>query len=505
MIQRVQTKSQENMTNQLYKKTNRTLKLFLLFVLLVPVVVSAQSSPFKLSWDKTGCQDNNSSEILLDENLASIPCLQVCKGSSVTYTLTGEDIANIETISWYVEGGTPDYPSELSTLVRWNEIDDVGLIRITITLNGGAVISKVICINKINSELILNWDKIGCQDDENRVNEVKFGDNISDLPCLKVCKDSEITYGITGEQGANIASIEWSATGGIVMTPNERQTLIKWNNSASGSIRLRIFLTNETVVDQTICVQKDQSTLLFSWNKMVCQLDDSNLSEFKFDKDVLYAECLLVCHNDDSTYKISGYDMSKIQAIHWTVTGGHADFPDEKTTTISWDESEEGLIEIHLLLKDGTTATGTIYASKTIPGGGVLAPNSIAFDYDNAGNQTKRKIIYLPRRRHRQHLVPDSPMTVGENQLIPADEYKDLSYYPNPVNSQLYVKWSDQKGEDMQTMELYNVEGKLMHSYPNQSDKDNATVNFWEYPQGIYELKLMYRGGETKTLKIVKQ
>ncbi|HMK06769.1 MAG TPA: T9SS type A sorting domain-containing protein, partial [Flavobacterium sp.] len=470
--------------------------------------LSAQN-PLKLSWDKTGCQpiENTSYDILLNEEINSAECLQVCKKSSVTYAVSGDDLANIESISWDVTGGAAEYPEEKSTLIRWDGNEE-GLIKIHITFIDGNQIDRTICIRKIDSSLIFSWDKIGCQQTENRVTEINFDDNITNMQCLKVCKNSDVIYGITGDEEANIEGINWEVTGGEVISPDAKSTVIKWDATATGLIRVRVWFSNGNNIERNICIQKAQSNLLFSWNKMVCQLNDTNLNEFKFDKDVLYAECLLVCENDESTYKISGYDMSEIEAIHWTVIGGTAETPNEKTTTISWDETEEGLIQVNLLLIDGTIATGIIYASKTIVGGGdgQNAQNAIAFDYDTAGNQTMRKMIYLgaPRRRHRKHLVPGTTVD-NEIRLIPSDEYANISYYPNPVKSELYVQWIDKADEDMQSIEMYDISGKLINKYPNQSDKNEITIDFERYPRGIYELKLNYAGGEKKTLKIVKQ
>jgi hypothetical protein len=490
--------------NQLNKKKNKQLYIYML--LFVTGLLTAQN-PLKLSWDSTGCQpiDNNNSSILFELMNENTPCLKVCRDSNVTFTISGDAIENIHTIDWTVEGGEAVYPTEKATMIKWDG-NELGNIKIHIVFNDESQIYKSICVKKVTSNLILSWDKTGCQADDDRVNQIRFDDNIPTSQYLRVCKNSKVTYYLNGDDMSTVEVVAWEIIGGLADTPNEKSTMVTWDDTTGGQIKVHLTLVDGTTVNRTIFVSKNQSTLLFSWNKMTCQLDESNLGEFKFDKDILYAECLFVCQDENTIYKMSGYDIAKIDAIHWIVTGGQADSPEQKTTTITWDSTDEGLVELHILFKDGTTASGTIYASKVAPpGGGANAPTSIAFDYDGAGNQKKRSMIYLAARHHqRHHLIPSSTV-VDEKQLVASEEYSDISYYPNPLESQLYLKWTDEKEKDMETIELYDITGKLMHIYPNQNDKSDATIDFEQYPQGIYELKLLYAGGEVKTLKIVKR
>jgi Secretion system C-terminal sorting domain len=140
------------------------------------------------------------------------------------------------------------------------------------------------------------------------------------------------------------------------------------------------------------------------------------------------------------------------------------------------------------------------------------APNVISFSYDNAGNQTRRIMIYLPPPLPRTTnpnttIEPRVAMTkeIAEDKLLPSDLYEEIQYYPNPVKSELYVKWSEIDNNDLQTIELYDLNGRLMQSYPNQSNQENATIDFENYPAGYYNLMLLYSTGEPKSLKIVKQ
>lgn len=127
----------------------------------------------------------------------------------------------------------------------------------------------------------------------------------------------------------------------------------------------------------------------------------------------------------------------------------------------------------------------------------------ILFDYDAAGNQIKRYTIDLNAGRASNEVVKDIS-ELSENELIKADIYEDISYYPNPVKEELYIKWVNVNSVYVSSIFIYSLSGQLVNNYSGLKDTTSMIVPFGTLPPGIYTIFLEYSNGETKTLKIVK-
>jgi hypothetical protein len=129
---------------------------------------------------------------------------------------------------------------------------------------------------------------------------------------------------------------------------------------------------------------------------------------------------------------------------------------------------------------------------------------SIEFTYDAAGNQTKREICFGCSGRMSNQPIKTAE-TLTEDDLIKDDLYDQISYYPNPVKEELYVKWVNTETHSVHSIELYALSGQFIKDYKNLKGIDMTTIAFENYPQGFYNLVLIYSNGEKKTLKIVKK
>lgn len=136
--------------------------------------------------------------------------------------------------------------------------------------------------------------------------------------------------------------------------------------------------------------------------------------------------------------------------------------------------------------------------------GNVIGQNDhIQFDYDDAGNQIKRYVVDITDdRQTNQPIKAFEDLT--DSDLIKADIYNDIKYYPNPVKEELYVKWENTKDNYVKSIEVYSMSGQLMKSYTDMVKFTSHAIGFSSYPQGFYNVKLVYANGENKTLKIVK-
>ena len=127
----------------------------------------------------------------------------------------------------------------------------------------------------------------------------------------------------------------------------------------------------------------------------------------------------------------------------------------------------------------------------------------IRFSYDTVGNQTKREVCMGCLAKNVKDSDYKNAETVTEKDLIQEDV--NLSYYPNPVREELYVKWKIETTKTVKSIEVYSMSGQILASYSNLESTDITSVAFQSYPMGIYNLMLVYSNGETKTLKIVKK
>ena len=118
---------------------------------------------------------------------------------------------------------------------------------------------------------------------------------------------------------------------------------------------------------------------------------------------------------------------------------------------------------------------------------------TIEFSYDNAGNQTERKICVNCSTTAASKTLTE---TTAED-FIPLDTNPtdQISYYPNPVQQELYLKW-----------ELINDKKvTAIMVFTNTSAVQLHTVNFSNLPLGVYLIMMQYSDGKDKTFKIIKE
>lgn len=128
----------------------------------------------------------------------------------------------------------------------------------------------------------------------------------------------------------------------------------------------------------------------------------------------------------------------------------------------------------------------------------------VQFQYDNEGNQTARVICLGCNAKTANDSIITSE-TITENDLIKDEIYKQISYYPNPVKEELYIKWVNDNRKYVTSISVFSITGQSMQQYSNLKGNMTATVPFLNYPNGFYNVVLFYNDGERKVLKIVKK
>jgi Secretion system C-terminal sorting domain len=130
--------------------------------------------------------------------------------------------------------------------------------------------------------------------------------------------------------------------------------------------------------------------------------------------------------------------------------------------------------------------------------------NKITFDYDNAGNQTMRKLCLTCTDPKYKTKAPVEIAAIQEEDLQKFTPEDVISYYPNPVKEELYLKWELIADKNVTAIQLYDLNGRVLQTYNNLAKTNNLNIPFLNYPKGTYLVMLVYNDGEQKTIKIVK-
>jgi hypothetical protein len=131
------------------------------------------------------------------------------------------------------------------------------------------------------------------------------------------------------------------------------------------------------------------------------------------------------------------------------------------------------------------------------------AQTKILFEYDAAGNQIKRTLcINCNTATGKTAKKIDDLKTEDLQKFSPNDV---ISYYPNPVQEQLYLKWDLTDNIKVASIQIVSLNGQSMQTIAKLESKNNHTLSFQPYPRGVYMLLLVYTNGEQKTIKIIKQ
>jgi Secretion system C-terminal sorting domain len=478
--------------------------LLLLGLLLFASVGWSQIATTILKWDKTGCQPNLVDQINFDSNFSTASCLLVCENSMMNYRLIGTDLPNVTNVEWTVTGGVIETNEEFA-IINWDDTS-TGTIDIKLTFINNTIVQRAICVQKMESQLVLSWDRIGCQAEENNISEIKYSNMSLSNPSLKVCKDTKPVFSLTGDNMANIQTVQWLVTGGVAETPNDFKTTIVWDATNTGFITVRLKYFTGVIVQKSIAVNKINSSLLLEWEK----IDENTVHEIKLVNADANKESIVVYDDSTVDYTIKGSNKNSIASVYWEVIGGFTANETGFSIPVTWtDENIKELI-VHISYVDGTTANenfavlgkAAIVAPCCPP---PPAPNTLKFIYDVAGNQTNRQFVYIASGVWRQSNPITTKKVVTEEKLIESDIYSDILYYPNPVQSELFLKWKNSEINFVDRIELYSLSGQLVKTITTVKNSEDTTVDFQSLPSGYYNLVLVYSSGESKDLKIIKK
>lgn len=136
-----------------------------------------------------------------------------------------------------------------------------------------------------------------------------------------------------------------------------------------------------------------------------------------------------------------------------------------------------------------------------------MAQNSdrVIFEYDSAGNQIIRRFcINCSTFRNTNDSIKDFS-ELKEEDLLKFSPTDKISYYPNPVSEELYLKWELINDVKVSRIDVYNINGQLIKSFLNLTNENNKTISFQELSVGTYSVLMTYSNSEQKPITIIKK
>lgn len=127
----------------------------------------------------------------------------------------------------------------------------------------------------------------------------------------------------------------------------------------------------------------------------------------------------------------------------------------------------------------------------------------IRFEYDSAGNQIQRKWCpsCLSRNAQEKYKEVSNLEETDMQKFFPEDV---ISYYPNPVKEELFLKWELIDENKVSSIDVITLNGQLLRTIKENLNQNSLNISFQEYPTGVYFLSLNYTNGDQKNIKIIK-
>lgn len=134
------------------------------------------------------------------------------------------------------------------------------------------------------------------------------------------------------------------------------------------------------------------------------------------------------------------------------------------------------------------------------------AQNKLTFSYDpKTGNQIVRELcLGCPSTGKPAKTVKEiEALTDADMEKFSPEDV--ISYYPNPVKEELYLKWELTKGNSVSSIQVFSVTGQMLKNYQENERTNNINIPFQDFSSGFYLIQLNYTTGEPKTIKIIKK
>ena len=127
----------------------------------------------------------------------------------------------------------------------------------------------------------------------------------------------------------------------------------------------------------------------------------------------------------------------------------------------------------------------------------------IYFEFDAAGNQiTRYAVLSATKNSQEQSKSIDEVLETEFKKSIKNDI---ISFYPNPVKEELYVRWDKINDTyNVKNIQLFDINGKELFS-SNKYEENKISIPFLNYPNGLYQIVLQFENNDIKTIKVIKE
>jgi hypothetical protein len=126
---------------------------------------------------------------------------------------------------------------------------------------------------------------------------------------------------------------------------------------------------------------------------------------------------------------------------------------------------------------------------------------TITFSYDIAGNQIKRSYNSTGNRISSEPIKEYKDLTQNDMKKFFPDDV--ISYYPNPVKDELFIKWEFIEDNKVNNIEIFSISGQSINKISSEN-KNTVVIPFNNLPTGTYLVILNYEDGEKKSITIIK-
>ena len=116
------------------------------------------------------------------------------------------------------------------------------------------------------------------------------------------------------------------------------------------------------------------------------------------------------------------------------------------------------------------------------------------YSYDNAGNRTKREIVFT-----RSEAMEDEENVKSFSEMVSEHE---IQIYPNPTEGDLNVSISNISNDNQAAITLYDISGRLLKKEDATTGRVNIDIS--GVANGIYIMQIMIDEKVT-TWKIIKK
>ncbi len=126
----------------------------------------------------------------------------------------------------------------------------------------------------------------------------------------------------------------------------------------------------------------------------------------------------------------------------------------------------------------------------------------LSFTYDLSGNQISRVYCSNCSTVAGKQNVNYHDLNVNDFKQFSTGDV--LSYHPNPVKEELFLKWTIKEDTTVTEIQLLTLNGTFIKSINNLSELDHCVINFSDQPQGMYLLHLLFADSRIESIKILK-